>query len=133
MIKRLSFAEQCIVRIICAIALLFVGLAHQPPVIDSPAIPFSEIANYTLPDGTLPDLCLSAEGDHGKHHGQPGSTGCEACRLSTAMALPAPLDVVGQPVAWQTASVMPPLDAVVPLVRVLPSSSPRGPPSRFSA
>lgn len=133
MIKRLSFAEQCMVRIICAIALLFVGLAHRPPVIDGRTIPLSEIAHYTLPDGTLPDLCLSAEGDHGKHHGQATPTGCEACRLSAAIDLPVPLDVVGLPVAWQTAPATQQLDAVIALVRVLPSSSPRGPPSRFSA
>jgi hypothetical protein len=121
------------VRIICAIALLFVGLAHRPPIIDGRAIPLSEITQYTLPDGTLPDLCLSADGDHGKHHGQATPTGCEACRLSAAIDLPAPVDVVGQPVAWETAPATPPLNAVIPIPRVLPSSSPRGPPSRFSA
>lgn len=61
MIKRLGFAEQCIVRTLCALALLLVGFAHKPPVLANSQIPLREIAQYVLPDGTLPVLCLPSE------------------------------------------------------------------------
>ncbi len=131
MIKRLSFAEQCMVRIICALALLFVGFAHKPPAIISP-IPLSEIAEYTLPDGTLSVLCLPSDESKFKHDPHDIGSGCEACRLTGAVLLPAPTDLSGQPILK--------LERFSPLGREAfyrqlfpPNTSPRGPPSRLIA
>lgn len=44
MIKRLGFAEQCVVRTMCALALLLVGFANKLPTLANSQIPLSEIA-----------------------------------------------------------------------------------------
>ncbi|MDR6821038.1 hypothetical protein J2X76_006238, partial [Neorhizobium sp. 2083] len=41
-------------RAVCVLALLLVGFAHKPLNLDYHSIPASELAAYTLPDGTLP-------------------------------------------------------------------------------
>jgi hypothetical protein len=66
------------------LAMVFVGLAHRPAAHASASI---DLAAYTLPDGTVPDLCLNGAGDI------PGSGNsvtpglCDACRLSVAPGL----------------------------------------------
>ena len=128
MTKRMSSAENCMMRIICAIALLFVGLGHQPPVIDKGAMSLSAVAQFTLPDGTLPDLCSGAEDDQGTHHRQGVASGCEACRLTAMFALPAPADAIGKPLEWQTLSFALQPNTTLPHKRLQPNTSQRGPP-----
>ena len=96
MSDQLRSVRHCMVRCLCAIALLFVGFAHKIPDIGGYPIPLNELAQYTLPDGTVPILCLPSE-DGGKSHERHGSkAGCEACRLGSHILLPAPSDTVGQ-------------------------------------
>jgi hypothetical protein len=48
----------------------------------------AELALYTLPDGSVPVLCL---GDSGAGHGQgDGRDACPFCRVSAAVPLPLP-------------------------------------------
>jgi hypothetical protein len=77
------------VRILCALALVFVAFAHQP-VSASPASAI-DLAAYTLPDGSVPVLCLDGEVDQGAHKSSWHGNGCEACRLSVSVILPVPL------------------------------------------
>ncbi|MCV9947587.1 hypothetical protein [Rhizobium sp. BT-175] len=79
------------VRILCAFALFCVGFAHQVPRLQAYEISISELAQYVLPDGTIPVLCLPAEED-GKSHprGLAYGKSCEACRLAGSTILPAP-------------------------------------------
>jgi hypothetical protein len=133
MIKRLSLAEQCMVRIICALALLFVGFAHKPPVTDSYPVPPTEVAHYILPDGTLPVLCLPSQDGTIKHGHPDAASGCEACRLTTSVLVPSPTDTSGQPMLRQMENFIPIPDE--PFYRRLfpPNTSPRGPPSGLIA
>lgn len=133
MVGRLSFVEHCMVRVLCTLALLFVGFAHEPAVGQQRPIPATELAQYVLPDGTLPGLCLSSR--HGKDsHGEGDRrSGCEACRLSAAVLLPAPQHGAGEPilaeadrnVAFRTEAHYRQLFP--------PNTAPRGPPSGLHA
>lgn len=76
------------VRMLCALALVFVAFAHKP-VASAYADPI-ELAAYTLPDGTVPVLCLPGSGDEDQHKSAWHGTGCEACRLSASFILPVP-------------------------------------------
>lgn len=118
------------VRLLCVCALLALAFAHRPIAVQAADLPVEELAAYTLPDGTVPVLCLAGtdHGDHEQHSGF-GSTGCEACRLSAAILLPVP-PLVGVARAALSADVpLPP--RVEAFVRQLfpPNAAPRAPPS----
>jgi hypothetical protein len=112
---------------LCALSLLLVAFAHKPLISSAAASAYAgvNVADYILPDGTLPDLCLDGEGT-GKHD---VASHCEACRIVTSVDLPSPLDVflinrrsaTAEPVVTQEASFASPA--------LRPSASPRGPPS----
>lgn len=114
---------------ICALAILFVGFAHQPPTI-AEISPF-DIASYALPDGSLPILCVTesdsdgSQKDKSKHsHTQ----GCEACRIGASTLLPQPADDFGRKIALARLTTTR-LFASIPQRRVLsPGAPPRAPP-----
>ena len=81
------------IRMICVVALVLLGLAHRPAVPPTPQLSPQEIAALTLPDGSLPELCLPTE--DGKAKGHAVSSDCEACRIAASALLPAPADSVG--------------------------------------
>lgn len=84
------------VRMLCALALVFVAFAHQP-VSAAPAQP--DLSAYTLPDGSLPVLCLTDTGGDKDHHSSAWhGNGCEACRLASSVILPMPPMTAGQKV-----------------------------------
>jgi hypothetical protein len=98
---RVGQIEQWAVRVLCAVALLFVGFAHQVPARADDAFNPANFAEYRLPDGTLPTLCITATDSDGtapdhKLHAQ----GCEACRIGASIMLPTPTDLVGTLVAF---------------------------------
>lgn len=132
MIERLGFLEQWAVRILCVLALLFVGLSHKPPAIANP-IPASELAQYVLPDGTMATLCLPSEDGKARHGSHDQGSGCEACRLSASFFLPLPTDVAGKPVRHEIARIILPRSEAFYRQLFPPNSAPRGPPSSLSA
>ncbi|MBB3134961.1 hypothetical protein FHS26_002699 [Rhizobium pisi] len=73
-------------RMLCALSLLLLGLAHQAPrAADSAAY---QAGAYMLPDGTFASLCVTVKDDDGKTAAfRPN---CEACRLSASVILPTP-------------------------------------------
>lgn len=73
-----------IVAALYALAVLFVGLAHRP--LGSQQASHVELANFVLPDGTVPPIC----GQDGNNHQDAGGVHCEACALSSAPGLAAP-------------------------------------------
>lgn len=79
------------VRMLCALALLLVAFAHKPVGVAATVSAYAgvNVADYILPDGTLPDLCLTGDGDH-QHHA--GANPCEACRIVSSVDLPSPFD-----------------------------------------
>nr|WP_142781863.1 hypothetical protein [Agrobacterium sp. T29] len=119
-----------LLRILCAIAFVCIGFAHKPPQVKAQTFTPAELALYTLPDGTLPVLCLPTDDGHGGHgDGDHGlGTGCEACRLTATAILPTPADMCGSPILHEiTFNLLVPSEATY---RQLfpPNSSPRAPP-----
>lgn len=120
-------------RLLCVLALLFVGFAHKVPMVDGASAQSVELSQYVFPDGTPHVLCLPGEaGDDGHEHPDFGS-GCEACRLSASILVP----VAGDAAAWLVrlpVGRLAPMRAE-PLGRsfLLPNAAPRGPPPALIA
>lgn len=117
-----------VIRIVCVIALLSLGLAHRPPAATAATLSPAEIAALTLPDGTLPELCLPGTDTDGKVKPHAAASDCEGCRISAMALLPEPSDTVGVRLAAAGEIVLPkPAEAHY---RQLfpPSSAPRAPP-----
>lgn len=129
--KRISDKWLVAVRVLCAIALLSVGFAHKVPVVFPEQVAPAELAAYVLPDGTLPDICLTMEhGSDDQDHAYSGD--CEACRLSATILLPQPADMVGERIALAgEPSFIPRADALPRLV-LAPNASPRAPPAELT-
>jgi len=87
-------------RMLAALALLFLSFAHQPVI--ARVLPPQIAAAYVLPDGSVAEICfgldgLGAEGGRGGHHDGRAPV-CEACRLSATAILPPPSDTGYLPV-----------------------------------
>ncbi|RUM22322.1 hypothetical protein EFQ99_24725 [Rhizobium vallis] len=125
---RLDMIEKWLVRIVCALALVFVGFAHQVPAIAAEPV---NPAEYVLPDGTLPTLCVTVADDEGKTSTDHKlhNHGCEACRISASVLLPSPADIAGITVAFSVRVELP--FRVEALHRQIypPNTGPRAPPS----
>lgn len=113
-----------VLRIVCAMILVAIGFAHKP--LNSALASGPDMAAYELPDGTVASLCLPDEdGKTGKHH----DNGCEACRITSSIAVPQP--------PRDCDTTMPAAEAAVfvftpeSLHRLIfpPSAPPRGPPA----
>jgi hypothetical protein len=117
------------IRMICVVALVVLGFAHLPPVPVVPTLTPAEVALLTLPDGTVPELCLPGTNEDGKSKSHTMASDCEACRISASVVLPPPSDLVGIRMPVAIAAVLPqPAEAHY---RQLfpPNSAPRAPPS----
>lgn len=112
-------------RIMCALALVFAAFAHRPVQPDFPD-DFG-IAAYTLPDGTIPVICLT--GPDGKPNGNAGGSRCEFCRIASATALPEP-PVEFAPCAIEVTLTFNPPIIAAPTRQVFSGNAPvRGPPT----
>lgn len=74
-------------RLLCALALLAFGFAYKPPVVSAAGLTPAELAQYILPDGTLPILCVTGahEGGGAKSRHDAASSRCEVCRLTQSI------------------------------------------------
>lgn len=125
--RRAGKIERWAIRVLCAIALLFVGLAHQMPVIEKNGVAI-DVAQYVLPDGTLPIFCITDNGDPGQNH-KMRMEGCQACHINASILIPTPADVEGSAVSF-VAAIAAPISAVAFTRRLFPpNTGPRGPPS----
>lgn len=79
------------VRVLSALALLFLSFAHQP--LFARQITPAMSADYVLPDGTTGDICFGLDGveksDHGSSHEELAPV-CDYCRLAASVLLPSP-------------------------------------------
>lgn len=116
------------VRIICALALLMVAFAHQTPAVSHKLAAYAgvDFAEYILPDGTLPDLCLTGD-DHDGHHAK--NNVCEACRISSSIDLPLPLSSVSVDCGLSAHSPFFPEELGFVAVAWRHGASPRAPPA----
>lgn len=128
MISHLGQFRQLGLRILCAVAFLLLGFAHKPPVVDASPIPASEIADYILPDGTLPVLCLPSEDGTAKHNHPDSGTFCEACRLAASTILPTPVDTLGAPILREIVHISSQGHDLARPLTVSSGTSARGPP-----
>ena len=76
---------QITVRILCVIALVLGGVSHK--LASFGPVPDADLANYALPDGTLPVLCLSGQVSDPENSAGLLET-CEFCRIAAAVILP---------------------------------------------
>ncbi len=124
---RRFFSRTGLVRMLCALSLLLVAFAHKP--LTSPAAASAydgvNIAEFVLPDGTLPDLCLSDEADG--HHSTYNH--CEACRILASADLPPPVDAFVVNLLRPAAGLKWPSEDRFARSFLRPDASPRGPPS----
>ena len=89
---------QFVIRALCVVALLAVGFGHRTPVLVFSQLSAEDVAAMTLPDGTLPELCLPVDGQAGK--GQFTAARCDACLISASVrgCLPSSLSGARHPV-----------------------------------
>ncbi|MBP1856934.1 DUF2946 family protein [Rhizobium herbae] len=76
------------VRVLSALALLFLSFAHQPAF--ARQITPAMAAQYMLPDGSI-DICFGLDGvdGHGSSH-EGLAPVCDYCRLAASVLLPTP-------------------------------------------
>ncbi|PZU83838.1 MAG: hypothetical protein DI528_16110 [Shinella sp.] len=119
---------QTAIRALCALALFAVGFAHQVPAGIAPALSASEIAALTLPDGTLPELCLPGQDQDGKTGHKMGMTGCEACIIAASTLLPVPVDITGRTISVTLEIIVPERAEALHRQLFPPNAAPRAPP-----
>lgn len=117
------------VRILCALALLVVGIPGQP-ILSAPfTLTSSDLTQYRLPDGTFPVFCITYKDTEGKQRGATFSPTFEIGQLAAAVIPPAPQTEVFERVSFQS----PVLNfSEAPTFRRAahpPNSGPRAPPS----
>ncbi|TVR06840.1 MAG: hypothetical protein EA385_14585 [Salinarimonadaceae bacterium] len=135
---------RCVTTALLALCLIALGFAHHPPGTGAPASQAApaqasagiNLSHHALPDGTIPDLCLTlhadANGEHGRHshdhgHGEHEGLHCPACALTNTIPAKAPAAIT-RDVAYAPAYFAP-----VPDAGALPNSRTnhhwaRGPP-----
>lgn len=115
-------------RILCAVALVCIGFAHRIPMANA-APSAQELAAYSLPDGSLPVLCITQDDSSSGKQSTISDKSCDACRLNASTDLPTPavLDIP---------SLKPMRQAILPVrfeafTRQLfpPNAAPRAPPA----
>ncbi len=122
-----------LLRILCVVALVCLAFVHQPPEPVQAGLADADLSLYTLPDGTVPTLCLPDEDGSEKQESHWLGTGCEVCRLSASILLPEPVDQSGVPAFRQIAVHFPLSYAGSHRRLVSPNILPRGPPGMWSA
>ena len=128
-VRKLTFGTtRLLVRILCAIALLSVGFAHRPAVSAAELTPL-ELAQYRLPDGTLPVLCVTERTPDGKEHSKAYMPGCEACRISAAILLPTPPTDICEHLTFVREDIVVARSETFRRQLYPPNSGPRAPPA----
>jgi hypothetical protein len=122
-------------RMMIVVALTMIGFAHKPVMAGS--LPASiEYAAYTLPDGTLPVICITVSGDEdmgSTAKGGMAAYGCDACRLAATILVPEPPTVNVSAVEFPRKRCAHCEDIPKPDVAETSRALPRAPPSAFLA
>ncbi|NKK78686.1 hypothetical protein [Rhizobium leguminosarum] len=84
--RQTGLKARLFLRMLCALGLLLLGLAHQVP--QAAASEGYDAAAYVLPDGTFASLCVTVKDTDGKT--VAFKSNCEACRVSASVILPMP-------------------------------------------
>ncbi|QKK23686.1 hypothetical protein [Rhizobium hidalgonense] len=84
--RRTELKATLFLRMLCALSLALLGLAHQAP--QTVVSQGYHAAAYMLPDGAFASLCVTVKDADGKT--VAFKPNCEACRLSASVILTAP-------------------------------------------
>jgi hypothetical protein len=126
--------ERWVLRILCAVAIVFVGFAHRPPTLAQASEIRAAYAEYLLPDGSLASLCLTVTEDDGtakdtqNNHHKHFDQGCEACRISAASLLPVPAAAIDGLFSVHVPAVLHIYAQIAPRRSPPPNTGPRAPP-----
>lgn len=113
------------VRIFCALVFVVSALVQLPAGAAMSAAP--EMAAYVLPDGSLPDLCLTGHDDpDGK--GGTKAHGCQSCCLAAPVVLPTPQAFHAKPSSVFLALSLSAAELLLARPVLLAGSGPRAPP-----
>lgn len=117
-------------RLLCAVALLFLSFAHRPLLSSASPEP-PDLAAYVLPDGKVPVICITIDAGADKKQMPGKGEGCEACRLAASADIPA-RPVVPEPSLRPVRDVAPVIRTFVLSQRMVPpNAAPRAPPGPF--
>ncbi|MCO6186741.1 hypothetical protein [Rhizobium sp. L1K21] len=116
-------------RIICALALLSIGFA-QVAQAGNRVVPAAELALYVLPDGSLPDLCITIP--DGSGGGKIVRLGSDTMGALHAHPFMPPEQETGARVLLAGARLLPVQIAPVSRHLYRPGSGPRAPPAFLS-
>ncbi len=116
-------------RIICAVALVSIGFAENAQA-GARNIPTAELAQYVLPDGTLPELCVTL--DDGSGDGKIVRLGSDTLGAHHHDAVLPPPHAGGPYVLPNAERVFPPRHIDIRIALHPPGCGPRAPPSKPS-
>jgi hypothetical protein len=123
--QRLRFDWRLAVRLIGALALVFVAFAHRVPLPAAGTLPDAEA--YAFPDGSIPIICVASPAEESPQkttHALP----CDACLLAASLLLPQP-DGFVLPSFGSLAAGLPIADVIdLPRSAWPPSAPPTAPP-----
>lgn len=85
-LRRSIAAQMRVTRVLCALAMLFLGISHEPVVAYQPNALSQYPEEYRLPDGSFADICLGNHDGGDKH--QTAFQRCEACILASSILIP---------------------------------------------
>ncbi|NBN65705.1 hypothetical protein GWI72_17460 [Microvirga tunisiensis] len=114
-------------------AVFALSFVHHPPASVARGIPQSELAQYILPDGTLPVLCLTVTEDGTTKTKHVAVSECAACRIGDAAVVPDPLDLEGRRLDLAPAPLWPAIGRPAVAERLADDAPPRAPPHPHSA
>jgi hypothetical protein len=124
-----QFRSSLAIRLLSVLALMLVAFAHKP--VDLNTLDSYQLAQYQLPDGTYPVICISDQGENQDHHGHDkhlSSESCEACRIASGFLCPTPDSSTGpSPHIAMADGVVPP-QPVLRRAVYPPSAPPQAPP-----
>lgn len=115
-------------RLFCVLALVVAGFGSQSPAAGAAELTPAELAQYRLPDGSLPILCITYKDEDGKTRGKVHVPACYACQLASAVLLPAVPVVDGGHLPFVVASFVAPRREAFHRRLYPPNSGPRAPP-----
>lgn len=116
------------VRILCVLALVLVGFDSQRSPTGPGELTPAELAQYRLPDGTLPIVCITYQDEDGNTRGKVHVPACYACQIATAVLLPAAPIVDSGHLPFLVASFVAPRREVFHRRLYPPNTGPRAPP-----
>jgi hypothetical protein len=112
-------------RVLLVAAVVMSAFAHRAAVAEPTPL---ELAQYVLPDGSLPDICNSGSGDGAGHV----HVICDFCLIAGSAAPAGPVaPALASPLRIVLAVVLPPRDAPPVVTVELATASKRGPPVLF--